>query len=217
MHEIVSPLSTVYACVSTLAKLRESISQADRDALIQGALGKVVSVQELAKKLLDLAAIQEGRALADLQDVAVVEVIRDEVENRKDEAGQKSIRLRTTLPRTTPRLRADRTGLGLIFANLLSNAIKYSDRETDIVVSGRVEKNTFFTSVTDHSPGIPPQDLHRLFDEFFRCASAAKKGIPGSGLGLTFVRTLVSRYGGSVHVDSQLGQGSTFTVSFPCV
>ena len=216
MHEIVSPLATVYTCVSTLEKLRESISEEDRGALIEGALNKVLIVQELAKKLLDLAAIQEGRALADLRDVDIVNVIRDEVEKHKHAAREKDIRLRTKLPRARPRVHADRTGLELIYANLIANSIKYADRHTETIVSCRVAEHTVFTRVTDRGPGIPPEDVHRLFDEFFRCAAAAKKGIPGSGLGLTFVRTLVSRYGGSVTVDSQLGEGSTFTVTFPC-
>ena len=177
----------------------------------------MVSVQELSKKILDLTAIQDGRALADFRDVDVVEVIRAEVESHRQAASERNIQIRAKLPRRSSRVQADPTGLGIIFANLLENAIKYSNGGTDIIVSGRVDKGSFFASVRDHGPGIPDKDLHRLFDEFYRCAHSAKKGIAGSGLGLTFVRTLVNRYGGSIHVDSRLGHGSRFTVSFPCV
>ncbi len=93
-------------------------------------------------------------------------------------------------------------------AHLIANAIKYADRHTDVVVSARVAENSVFTSVADRGPGIDPQDIHRLFDEFFRCAVAAKKGIPGSGLGLTFVKTLVNNYGGSVQVSRDRIAGS---------
>jgi signal transduction histidine kinase len=107
--------------------------------------------------------------------------------------------------------------LGIIFANLLENAIQYSERGSEVIVSGRIEQGVFLASVRDHGPGIPDQDLPRIFDEFFRGPSAARNGATGPGLGLTFVKALVARYGGSIYVESQLGQGSTFTVSFPCI
>ena len=64
---------------------------------------------------------------------------------------------------------------------------------------------------------IRHKDIAHVFDEFFRCPDAVKRDIRGSGLGLSFVKALVTRYGGSVHVDSRVGEGSTFTVAFPCV
>jgi signal transduction histidine kinase len=79
------------------------------------------------------------------------------------------------------------------------------------------ENDVFCGSVRDCGPGIRHEDIAHLFDEFFRCADAATKGTAGSGLGLSFVRALVTRYSGKIQVDSQLGKGSTFTVSFPCV
>ena len=217
MHQIISPLATAYTCVSTLAKLGTRIAAQDRDALMQGTLDKVVMVQELARKLLDLTAIQDGRALADCKTVDLVAVIRAEVENHSEAASARNIRLLADLPATPHRVHGDPMGLGIIFANLLENAVKYSRSGTDVLVSGRVEDGTVFAGVRDHGPGISDKDLDRLFDEFYRCADAAKKGIAGSGLGLAFVKALVTRYGGSVHVDSRVGEGSTFTVSFPCV
>jgi len=217
MHQIVSPLATVYTCVSALVKLKGRVNSENADALMEGALRKVVMVQELAKKLLDLTAIQDGRALADYQDVDAVAIARTEADNHTEVAGVRDVRLIVDLPATTARVRADPTGLGIVFANLIENAIKYSYPSTAVTLSGRVEKDSFFISVRDTGPGIADEDLSHLFDEFFRCPDATRRGIPGSGLGLTFVKALVSRYGGSIHVDSQSGKGTIFTVSFPCV
>ena len=217
MHQIVSPLSTAYTCVTTFAKLGHRIDPEQRDSLIRGALSKVHTVQDLAKKLLDLSAIQEGRALGELEDVDIVELIRAEVENHHEAAREREIRLRLRMPTTSVRIHADPTGLGIVFANLLGNAIKYSAPRTSVSVAGRAEAGVFSASVRDQGDGIASEDLPRLFDEFFRCADVAKKEIPGSGLGLTFVKTLVSRYGGSVRAESRPGKGTSFTVSFPCV
>jgi signal transduction histidine kinase len=216
-HQIVSPLATAYTCVSTLRKLAPRLSSQDRESLMQGALDRVVGVQELAKKLLDLAAIQEGQALADCKAVDIFAALRKEVDRQKEAAEAKDIPLLVELPAAASRIFADLVGLGIIFANLLENAIQYSERGSEVIVSGRIEQGGFLASVRDHGPGIPDQDLPRIFDEFFRGPSAVRNGIVGSGLGLTFVKALVARYGGSIYVESQLGQGSTFTVSFPCI
>jgi signal transduction histidine kinase len=216
-HQIVSPLATAYTCVSTLRKLAPRLSSQDRESLMQGALDRVVGVQELVKKLLDLAAIQEGRTLADCKAVDIIEAIRKEVESHAEAAEAKDLPLLVELPTAASRIFADPAGLGIIFANLMENAIKYSGRGAQVIVSGRTEQGVFLASVRDHGPGIPDQDLPRIFDEFFRGSSAVRDGAVGSGLGLTFVKALVARYGGSICVESQLGQGSTFTVSFPCI
>jgi signal transduction histidine kinase len=217
MHQIVSPLATAHTCVSTLAKLGERLSAQDRDSLMSGALAKVVVVQELAKKLAELMAIRDGRVLADCTTVDIVTVIREEAENHRKAAEAENLRLRVELPAGSPGIHADPAGVRIIFANLIENAVKYSGGNADIVISGGVENGSFFASVRDHGPGIADKDSLRLFDEFFRGPQAVRKGIEGAGLGLAFVKALVTRYGGSVHVESHVGRGSTFTVSFPCV
>jgi signal transduction histidine kinase len=147
--------------------------------------------------------------------VDIVGILREGTNDYEKEAADKDIRLHAELPAGACEVYADSAGLSLIFANLLSNAIKYSDAGTEIAVRGRADEGTFFASVCNQGPGISSEDLDHLFDEFFRCADAAKGEILGSGLGLAFVRTLVARYGGSIHVDIQVTRGSTFTVSFP--
>ena len=216
-HQIVSPLATAYTCMSTLRKLAPKLSSQDRESLMQGALDRVMGVQELAKKLLDLAAIRDGRALADCKAVDILEAVRKEVESHTEAAEAKDIRLRVELPTTSSHIFADPAGLGIIFGNLLENAIKYSERGSQVIVSGRAGQGAFLTSVRDHGPGIPDQDLPRIFDEFFRGPSAVKNGVAGAGLGLTFVKALVARYDGSICVESRRARGATFTVGFPCI
>ena len=196
MHQIVSPLATAHTCVSTLAKLGDRLSAEDRDSLRRGALAKVVVVQDLAKKLAELMAIRDGRALADCTAVDIVAVLREEAESHRKAAEAENLRLRVQLPAGSPGIHADPAGLRIIFANLIENAIKYSGGNGDLVISGGVENGSFFASVRDHGPGIADKDSVRVFDEFFRGAQAVRKGVPGSGLGLAFVKALVTRYGG---------------------
>jgi signal transduction histidine kinase len=100
-----------------------------------------------------------------------------------------------------------------VFGNLLSNAIKYASRAPDIYVRGWMDQATIHVSVRDTGIGIDPEDLSRLFEPYFRAQSAA--GIAGTGIGLNIVREIVELHGGKISIESEVGQGSTFTVSLP--
>jgi signal transduction histidine kinase len=216
VHEIVSPLATVYTCVSALERLRETLSPTDGRALAQGALSKVLSVQELAKDLLELLAVENGHALAGVEEVNVSDIIAAEAANHATAAEARGMRIVLVLPREPVIVRADPEGISLIFRHLIDNAVKYADAGTSVTVEGRVKNGSFEGTVRDCGPGISPECLSRVFDEFFRCAGAVRKSIPGSGLGLALVKALSLRYGGTVTARSSPGEGAVFTVALPC-
>jgi signal transduction histidine kinase len=115
-----------------------------------------------------------------------------------------------------PDLVSDRLAVEQVFSNLLENAVKYLQpgRPGRIVVSGRRRGSMCVYEVRDNGRGIAPHDRERVF-ELFRRAGAQDK--PGEGLGLAFVQTNVRRLGGTIALTSELGQGSTFTLTFPSV
>jgi signal transduction histidine kinase len=109
---------------------------------------------------------------------------------------------------------ADRLAVEQIFANLIENALKYlrDDTPGQVRVTGRAKAMQVAYEVQDNGRGIDPKDHERIF-EIFRRAGAQDR--TGEGIGLTYVRTLVRRLGGSISVRSELGKGSTFTVTLP--
>ena len=113
----------------------------------------------------------------------------------------------------------DRSQLERVLLNLLSNAVKFSDQGGDVVIRGTVEggpaDEQVVVRVTDHGLGVAADELPKLFNRFFRSASDAAHKIPGTGLGLAVVREIVENHGGSVTMDSVLGEGSTVTVRLP--
>jgi signal transduction histidine kinase len=115
-----------------------------------------------------------------------------------------------------PDLVSDRLAIEQIFSNLIENAVKYlsPDRPGRIVVRGRQRGTLCVYEIEDNGRGIAPQDRQRVF-ELFRRAGVQDK--PGEGLGLAFVQTNVRRLGGTIALASELGQGSTFTLTFPAV
>jgi len=123
-------------------------------------------------------------------------------------------RIHVEIPPGLPAVWADPDRLERILTNLWSNALKYSAPSTPVTVTARQEGGLVILSITDRGPGIPPEDLPRLFQRYFRTA-AGRERREGVGLGLYISRRLVEAHGGRIWVESQVGKGSTFSFSLP--
>lgn len=100
-----------------------------------------------------------------------------------------------------------------IFSNLITNAVKYSPEGRSVELTARREGKDVVFQVIDHGIGIPPDDQARLFEAFYRCSNVGE--IPGTGLGLVIVKRCVELHGGTLHLESEPGRGTTFTVRLP--
>lgn len=117
------------------------------------------------------------------------------------------------LPDTLPPVSADYDRLERILTNLLSNAIKYSDAGTPVVVTAQARENEVEIAITDQGQGIAPAEISRLFERFYR--ARGQRQTEGIGLGLYITRMLVEAHGGHIHVESEVGKGSTFAFTLP--
>ena len=169
----------------------------------------------LADDFVHYARAEAGRFNLELFDLA--DAMLDAVDDLWPLAKARGIRIETDLPGDPALVSGDRTLLSRALANLLSNAIKYSPPETRITGRVRVEGGEVLAEVIDQGRGIAPEDLPRLFQPFQRLPApeGAAADAPGSGLGLAFVKTVVERHRGRVHVRSQPGSGSTFGFRLP--
>jgi signal transduction histidine kinase len=112
-------------------------------------------------------------------------------------------------------VRATEEDLDRIWVNLVGNAVKYTPPGGSIMVSVQRVDGQAQVVVSDTGIGIPAESLPHLFEEFYRAPNAKKMAEVGTGLGLAIVKDLVERYGGRIQVQSELGQGTTFTVTLP--
>jgi len=213
-HELRTPMNAIIGFTSLLLedpdlelsdRHRRSLERVSRNAR---------DLLELINNVLDLSKIEAGRMnvfseAADLRmvverAVAVAEPLRE----------GRSIRLTVDVENALPVMRTDRTKLQQVLINLLSNALKFTKEGEVKVTAKRVGGELISIAVSDTGIGIAEADLPRIFDEF-RQGAAGRGGKTGTGLGLTITRKLVELLGGEIHVSSQLGQGSTFTVTLP--
>jgi signal transduction histidine kinase len=168
----------------------------------------------LINDVLDLAKIEAGQLALSIDDYAMAGVVQAVVAASESLARNKGLALKTDIAPGLPLGRGDERRLTQVVLNLVGNAIKFT--ETGEVAIGAVAENGFFTvSVRDTGPGIAAADQARIFEEFQQVDNTSTRKKGGTGLGLSISRRIIEMHGGTLSVDSVLGQGSTFRISIP--
>ena len=127
----------------------------------------------------------------------------------------RSQQLMVEVPGELPSVSADPARLTQVLINLLSNAYKYTPEGGNIHVRAWLENGYVSCAVSDTGIGMSPDDLEKLFTKFFRSEDPAVREMPGTGLGLCITKSLVELQGGEMKVESQVGEGTTFTFTIP--
>jgi heavy metal sensor kinase len=162
--------------------------------------------------LMDISEAESGAMQLQRETVALADVVARAEDLYRDVADAKGVVLTVDAPADVT-VAADRTRLEQVAANLIDNAVKYTPAGGRVDVEVRREHGAAILRVRDTGPGIPPDELPRIFDRLFRGdRSRAERGL---GLGLSLVRAIVQAHGGTVSVESEPGKGSVFTVSLP--
>ena len=212
-HELKTPLSVMKTCVETLQ------DGAADDPNMRGLFLHQIAegadrLYALILDLLSLARIESGNEVFDYDDVAVDESVEACIERHRPRAEAKGMTLEA-IPSAPATVWADAEALGQILDNLVDNAVKYSQAGGSVRVGWRLDADVVTLFVEDNGPGIPERDLNRIFERFYRVDKARSRELGGTGLGLSIVKHLAQTMGGSVEAASQMGRGSTFTITLP--
>jgi signal transduction histidine kinase len=213
-HELKSPV----ASIQTLAEALESALEDDPTSATRFARRLVTESERLSRlvaDLLDLSRLEEGTS-GSAEPVDLSTLVGDETEASRLEADSKLIHVVSDI---APELwvSGDREQLRLLVRNLLDNAIRYSADGGRIDIHLERQGTGAVLSVSDQGIGIPLDAQGRVFERFYRVDRARSRASGGTGLGLAIVKHVAELHRGSVHVDSELGRGSTFTARFPLV
>jgi two-component system OmpR family sensor kinase len=212
-HEIKNPLTGLQAA---LANVRESVSEQERNHAAQNAGHAVERLTHLLADLRKLADLEE-RALEQLP-IDIPELLEDivaAVGSLPAHERRKVNILITRVPWPFPPVKGDRDLLGLVFYNLIENALKFTADEDPVEVRALEDGRAIVVEVADGGPGIPAEELERIFEELYRGVNA--RATEGSGLGLALVKRIVSLHGGEVSVRSRQEDphGTVFAVRLP--
>jgi signal transduction histidine kinase len=186
--------------------------------------GKMIETEarrlgEMVERVLQYAGIESGLGYGARSPLSPNEIIDGAVESALPLLGPDAVHVQRDVPDSLPPVLGDAAALRSVVQNLFMNAVKYGgpDRWVGIkaehVRQGRAERVRI--TVSDHGPGIPDNELPRIFDPFYRGDEALSKQIHGNGLGLSLVKKIVTAHGGQVSVATKPGAGSAFTIELP--
>ena len=216
-HELRTPLNSILGMSELLLEqVRGSLNEYQ-----QKALGLIQSsgqhLLELINDILDLSKIEAGKLQLHPEIVEVLQLCETSLSFVREQAVKKSIRLEFQPQPVGHLLTADPRYLKQILVNLLTNAVKFTPANGHVTlkVSTDAERGLMQFSVSDTGIGISPDDLNHLFQPFVQVDSSLNRQYEGTGLGLALVQRLIDLHGGSVQVESEVGQGSCFTVNLP--
>ena len=168
----------------------------------------------LLNDLLDVSAIESGKFELNITPKDLTLPVRERVRLMALNAKPKNIEIVTQAPAPVIGL-FDPERINQVIDNLLSNAVKFSPPGSRIHVNVQTLSGKAEFSVTDHGPGVGPEDIKRLFGEFQKLTARPTGGEKSTGLGLAIVKRIIDAHGGEIRVTSELGVGTTFTVTLP--
>ncbi|MBI4343817.1 MAG: HAMP domain-containing histidine kinase [Candidatus Omnitrophica bacterium] len=213
-HELRTPMAAIkgYAALLGTGQFGPLAKpQSERLAKIEH---HVDALTQLINDLLDIARIESGRVTMERKPIAVADLLASAHDLVRPQLEAKRLRYATDLD-GVQQLVGDPQHLQRVFINLLSNAIKYTPEGGSIQVGLRRDGDTVLASVSDTGCGIPPEDLPKLFQEFYRSTAPVNQQVKGTGLGLALVRRIIEAHHGRIWVESQPGKGSTFLFRLP--
>ena len=212
-HDLRTPLATITGAVTSLRQLGDRMEPESRDDLLQSIEEESDRLSRFVANLLDMTRIEAGTLNVKRDWVDVTDVIRTAVDRaRRYFPGRP---FETGIAADMPLIEADSVLLGQVLFNLLDNAVKYGGSEP-INIYARKDGGHVLISVTDLGKGIPPEDLDRVFEKFYRRGKADGRA-PGTGLGLSIARGFIEAMGGTIRAESPAvrKRGTRMVIRFP--
>lgn len=213
-HELRTPVALIKGYASTLNREDAKWDISTLKGSLEVIEDEADRLTELIEDLLTASKIQSERDInitfadADLEAIA-----RASIERLSTQTTKHIFDL--SFPEDFPRIAGDARLLRQVMDNLITNAIKYSPNGGKVTVGGRFNEQSATVFVRDEGEGISESDQSRIFERFFRVESTLTTKTKGTGLGLYLVKAIIEAHGGTIHVKSQLGHGSTFYFTLP--
>lgn len=173
------------------------------------------NIQNLVGDMLQLAAVEDTSKQVRKEPVDLSLFIEEAVTVVQPLAQKKHQTLKTILPKDALSLNIDSNQIGNALINLLDNAIKYTEEGGRVELGVHQEQDALLIEVSDNGPGIPQDQLERIFERFYRVDKSRSREMGGTGLGLAIAKHAVENHGGTITVNSEAGRGSTFTIRLP--
>ncbi len=214
-HELRTPLNAIIGFSEMMSQ--EMFGPLGNDKYGEYSLDINTSGQfllDVINDILDVSKIEAGRVELEIEDVGIKSIINDAIRLISPRANESQVSISTKIG-VLRNMSADGRALKQVFINLLSNAVKFTPEGGKVVVSAREKDHVVHIRISDSGIGIPARDIEKLGRPFEQVENQLTKSKGGSGLGLAISRSLVELHGGTLRIESIVGDGTTVTVSLP--
>jgi len=214
-HELRSPLAAIQNSLDMVLQGYAANDPKLQDEMLDLARDRAVGMMARVNDFMRLGAVQHAELEREVQPVQLLDVVWRLAPEMRVKAKWRAVDFHVDVPESLPSVAGTYEDMEHLVSNLINNAIKYTEPGGTVTVSLREEDDRVIGVVEDTGIGIGPEDLPKIFDEFYRSEHAKDMDAHGTGLGLSIAKRVVDLYGGQLDVESQLGRGSKFSFVFP--
>ncbi len=204
-HDLKAPLTAIQGFLWViLGGFAGEISEKQKN-MLERSTRRITELLTLISDLLDIPRIETGQIVQEMKEVSLRQAIRNSLESQRSLATEKGVKLKVEIPEGLPRVKGSASRLQQVITNLVNNAICYTQEGT-ITVRVQEQAKDLLVEIIDTGIGIPPEDMPRLFEDFFRASNVEAKG---TGLGLSNAKRIVEAHGGRIWVESPCSETNT--------
>jgi len=213
-HELRTPLSLIRLHAETL-DMKRVPDERKKHHYYRIIINESIRLTRRINAILDFSKLEAKQKRYSFSPVRLQDLISETVESCRFQLKQEGFTLTLDLDDALPPVPIDREAVMQALDNLIGNAVKYSTETRRIAICLRAEEDRAVLDVTDYGIGIPEGEQKKIFEKFYRIEGSLTQRTRGTGIGLSLVKTVMLRHGGTVSVRSRPGAGSTFSLNFP--
>jgi two-component system sensor histidine kinase VicK len=213
-HELRTPLTSIRTYAETMSDHQE-IPQETEEEFLRVIINESDRMTKIVQDLLELSRFDSGTSVLSNEEFSIERSVRDIYAAIALGAKKHNQELNLELEWKLPKIRGDRARIEQVLMNIMSNALKYTPDGGRIDIYSGSSGADVWVRIEDTGVGIPPEDLVRVFDRFYRVDKARTRESGGTGLGLSIAKEIVTRHGGDIKIDSTPGEGTSVTVILP--
>jgi two-component system sensor histidine kinase KdpD len=210
-HDLRTPLSTITGVLSSILEDGDRLSPDVSRELMENARDQADRLNRFVGKLLDMTRLEAGAVILKKEPCDVQDLVGCSIGAMEQQLADRP--LVVTLAPDLPLVEMDLSLINQVLINLLDNAVKYSPAGSSIEISAWCSEGNLQLRVADQGAGVPPDEVERIFDKFYRVP--VPEGVRGTGLGLSICSAIVDAHNGSIHAENRDGSGLAVTFALP--
>lgn len=217
-HDLKNPLASIKGCLEAMLSGDVGALTPKQRRYMESAKDCALRLWSYIDDILEAIMLRSGRIPVETGPASVAEAASAVLKDQAAKARLAGVTLESELPQDLPRVRAERDMVRRVLENLVANALKFVSRGGRVLVRAEKEAGGVRCEVRDSGPGIPREDLEKIFEEYYQVGETSRKAAErGSGMGLSICRRIVEESGGRIWAESEAGKGAAFIFTLPGV